>query len=171
MRRLRHRPWRLQGRPPAPMSSALSIGTATTPARTPASRPAASPRIAPVASNGAMSRRSDRLDAIARLTAHAAMDHSISAARRGRFHRWDRGRQSDHHRARGRAPPIVPPGATIRCIATLEKRRKFDLLAADMILDLSDEEVRALLNVLIEIIENDRYPMLPRVRLSQADQV
>jgi len=40
-----------------------------------------------------------------------------------------------------------------------------------MILDLSDEEVRALLNVLIEIIENDRYPMLPRVRLSQADQV
>jgi hypothetical protein len=27
-----------------------------------------------------------------------------------------------------------------------------------MILDLSDEEARALLNVLIEVIENDRYP-------------
>jgi len=34
-----------------------------------------------------------------------------------------------------------------------------------MILDLSDEEARALLNVLIEVIENDRYPMSPRIRL------
>ena len=37
-----------------------------------------------------------------------------------------------------------------------------------MILDLSDEEARALLNVLIEVIENDRYPMSPRIRLLQA---
>ena len=41
-------------------------------------------------------------------------------------------------------------------------------MADAMILDLSDEEARALLNVLIEIIENDRYPMSPRVRLLQA---
>jgi hypothetical protein len=31
-----------------------------------------------------------------------------------------------------------------------------------MILDLSDEETRALLNVLVETIENDRYPYSPR---------
>jgi hypothetical protein len=37
-----------------------------------------------------------------------------------------------------------------------------------MILDLSDEEARALLNVLIEVIEADRYPMSPRIRLLQA---
>ena len=34
-----------------------------------------------------------------------------------------------------------------------------------MILDLSDEETRALLNVLVETIENDRYPYSPRIRL------
>ena len=34
-----------------------------------------------------------------------------------------------------------------------------------MILDLSDEETRALLNLLVEAIENDRYPMSPRIRL------
>ena len=37
-----------------------------------------------------------------------------------------------------------------------------------MILDLSDEETRALLNLLIEAIEADRYPMSPRIRLLQA---
>ena len=37
-----------------------------------------------------------------------------------------------------------------------------------MILDLSDEEARALLNVLIDTIEADRYPMSPRIRLLQA---
>ena len=37
-----------------------------------------------------------------------------------------------------------------------------------MILDLSDEETRALLNVLVEVIEADRYPLSPRVRLLQA---
>ena len=36
-----------------------------------------------------------------------------------------------------------------------------------MILDLSDEEARALLNVLIDTIEADRYPMSPRIRLLQ----
>jgi hypothetical protein len=36
-----------------------------------------------------------------------------------------------------------------------------------MILDLSDEETLALLNVLIEVIEADRYPMSPRIRLLQ----
>ena len=34
-----------------------------------------------------------------------------------------------------------------------------------MILDLSDEEARALLNVLIDTIEADRYPRSPRIRL------
>ena len=34
-----------------------------------------------------------------------------------------------------------------------------------MILDLSDEEARALLNVLIDTIEAARYPMSPRIRL------
>ena len=37
-----------------------------------------------------------------------------------------------------------------------------------MILDLSDEEARALLNVLIDTIEADRYPMSPRIRALQA---
>jgi hypothetical protein len=36
-----------------------------------------------------------------------------------------------------------------------------------MILDLSDEEMRALLNLLIDTIEADRYPMSPRIRLLQ----
>jgi hypothetical protein len=36
-----------------------------------------------------------------------------------------------------------------------------------MHLDLTDEEVRALLNVLVKVIENDRYPMSPRIRLLQ----
>jgi hypothetical protein len=36
-----------------------------------------------------------------------------------------------------------------------------------MILDLSDEETRALLNVLIEVIENDRCPRSQRIRLLQ----
>jgi hypothetical protein len=34
-----------------------------------------------------------------------------------------------------------------------------------MNLDLSDEETAALLNLLIEAIENDRYPLSPRIRL------
>jgi hypothetical protein len=34
-----------------------------------------------------------------------------------------------------------------------------------MHLDLSDEETRALLNLLVEAIENDRYQMSPRIRL------
>jgi hypothetical protein len=34
-----------------------------------------------------------------------------------------------------------------------------------MILDFSDEETRALLNLLIETIENDRYPRSLRIRL------
>jgi hypothetical protein len=34
-----------------------------------------------------------------------------------------------------------------------------------MILDLSDEETRALLNGLIDAIEADPYPLSPRVRL------
>jgi hypothetical protein len=37
-----------------------------------------------------------------------------------------------------------------------------------MILDLSDEETRALLNLLIDTIEADRYPRSPRIRLLQA---
>jgi hypothetical protein len=37
-----------------------------------------------------------------------------------------------------------------------------------MHLDLSDEETLALLNLLVETIENDRYPMSPRIRLLQA---
>ena len=37
-----------------------------------------------------------------------------------------------------------------------------------MHLDLTDEEVRALLNVLVKVIENDRYPMSPRIRALQA---
>jgi hypothetical protein len=36
-----------------------------------------------------------------------------------------------------------------------------------MILDLSDEEARALLNLLIDTVENDRYPMSPRIWLLQ----
>ena len=32
-------------------------------------------------------------------------------------------------------------------------------------LDLDDVETRALLNVLMEAIENDRYPLSPRIRL------
>jgi hypothetical protein len=36
-----------------------------------------------------------------------------------------------------------------------------------MILDLSDEQARALLNLLIEVIEADRYPRSPRIRLLQ----
>ena len=36
-----------------------------------------------------------------------------------------------------------------------------------MHLDLTDEVVRALLNVLVKVIENDRYPMSPRIRLLQ----
>jgi hypothetical protein len=34
-----------------------------------------------------------------------------------------------------------------------------------MQLDLSDDETRALLNVLVEVIEADKYPLSPRVRL------
>jgi hypothetical protein len=34
-----------------------------------------------------------------------------------------------------------------------------------MILDLSDEQTRTLLNLLIETIEADRYPRSPRIRL------
>ena len=37
-----------------------------------------------------------------------------------------------------------------------------------MILDLSDEQAQALLNLLIDTIEADRYPMSPRIRLLQA---
>ena len=37
-----------------------------------------------------------------------------------------------------------------------------------MILDLSDEQTLALLNLLIDTIENDRYPRSPRIRLLQA---
>jgi hypothetical protein len=37
-----------------------------------------------------------------------------------------------------------------------------------MILDLSDEETLALLNLLIDTIENDLYPRSPRIRLLQA---
>ena len=34
-----------------------------------------------------------------------------------------------------------------------------------MQLELIAEETRALLHLLIEVIENDRYPMSPRIRL------
>jgi hypothetical protein len=34
-----------------------------------------------------------------------------------------------------------------------------------MQLDLTDEETRALLNLLMETIENDRYPFSPRIQL------
>ena len=37
-----------------------------------------------------------------------------------------------------------------------------------MHLDLIDDEARALLNVLIEVIENSRYPMSPSIRVLQA---
>ena len=37
-----------------------------------------------------------------------------------------------------------------------------------MILDLSDEQAQARLNLLIDTIEADRYPMSPRIRLLQA---
>ena len=37
-----------------------------------------------------------------------------------------------------------------------------------MILHLSDEQAQALLNLLIDTIEADRYPMSPRIRLLQA---
>jgi hypothetical protein len=37
-----------------------------------------------------------------------------------------------------------------------------------MHLDLSDAETLALLNLLIDTIEADRYPMSPRIRLLQA---
>ena len=37
-----------------------------------------------------------------------------------------------------------------------------------MTLDLSDEQARALLNLLIDTIEADRYPRSPRIRLLQA---
>jgi len=40
-----------------------------------------------------------------------------------------------------------------------------------MHLDLTDAETLALLNVLIETIEADRYPLSPRNRLLQANQV
>ena len=36
-----------------------------------------------------------------------------------------------------------------------------------MQLDLTDEETRALLNLLMETIENDRYPFSPRIQLLQ----
>jgi hypothetical protein len=36
-----------------------------------------------------------------------------------------------------------------------------------MHLDLTDEETRALLNLLIDTIEADRYPMSPRIRVLQ----
>jgi|SRR6516164_4509402 hypothetical protein len=36
-----------------------------------------------------------------------------------------------------------------------------------MHLDLTDDEARALLNLLIDVIEADRYPMSPRIRLLQ----
>jgi hypothetical protein len=39
-----------------------------------------------------------------------------------------------------------------------------------MILDLSNEETLALLNVLIDIIEADRYPISPRIQLLQTVQ-
>jgi hypothetical protein len=32
-------------------------------------------------------------------------------------------------------------------------------------IDLDDDETRALLNVLIEVIEADKYPLSPRVRI------
>jgi hypothetical protein len=34
-----------------------------------------------------------------------------------------------------------------------------------MHLDLTDEETRALLNLLVEAIEDDRYPLSPRIRV------
>ena len=34
-----------------------------------------------------------------------------------------------------------------------------------MNLDLDDDETRALLNVLVDVIEADKYPLSPRVRL------
>jgi hypothetical protein len=37
-----------------------------------------------------------------------------------------------------------------------------------MRLDLTDEETFALLNLLVETIEGDRYPMSPRIRLLRA---
>ena len=38
-----------------------------------------------------------------------------------------------------------------------------------MILDLDDIETRALLNVLVEAIEADRYPLSPRIRLDPGE--
>ena len=37
-----------------------------------------------------------------------------------------------------------------------------------MILDLTDEETRALLNLLVEALDADRYPLSPRVRVLRA---
>jgi hypothetical protein len=37
-----------------------------------------------------------------------------------------------------------------------------------MILDLDDEQTRALLNVLVEAIEADRYPLSPQVQILRA---
>ena len=34
-----------------------------------------------------------------------------------------------------------------------------------MILDLGDDEARSLLNLLVDAVEGDRYPMSPRVRV------
>ena len=37
-----------------------------------------------------------------------------------------------------------------------------------MHLDLTDEEARALLNLLVDAVEGDRYPMSPRIRTLRA---
>ena len=53
-----------------------------------------------------------------------------------------------HQRRRGRALPRCPAIGVMR-------------------LDLTDEETLALLNLLVETIEADRYPYSPRIRLLQ----
>ena len=63
--------------------------------------------------------------------------------------------------------PNLTPSRFLLLLSRIGERNSDGNIGA-MILDLNDEEARALLNVLIEIIENDRYPMSPRIRLLQA---
>jgi hypothetical protein len=59
----------------------------------------------------------------------------------------------------------VAEGAARACPRASRSRRAHPPRGEVMQLDLDDVETRALLNVLVEAIENDRYPLSPRVRL------
>ena len=64
-----------------------------------------------------------------------------------------------------KTPPASPPAGMLLAMLRVSAPNAFRSACADAnYLDLSDEETLALLNLLTQTIDNDRYPLPPRIQ-------